>query len=141
MQSNFAGSSVGFWVLGRRVAYCISLSLFVCFQFCPVFIMSSILIAILTTVTFIYDILTYPIYYIVQQPWKKLNASKHPKDAQVWMHLLRLAMHYPFPEQIWDSLNIWKLMILHIKYLDWDKNCLILRTGENGSSWYCWTRK
>lgn len=45
--------------------------------------MSFVLIAILTIFTFVYDILTYPIYLIVQQPWKRLNASKRPKEAKV----------------------------------------------------------
>ena len=46
-------------------------------------VIASVLIAIIRCVVFIYDIITFPIYFFIQKPWELYNLKKEPWATEV----------------------------------------------------------
>ena len=39
-------------------------------------LMASVGVGVIQTIVFVYDFITFPLYYCAQQPWKRVEASK-----------------------------------------------------------------
>ena len=39
-------------------------------------LMASMGVGVIQTIVFVYDFITFPLYYCAQQPWKRVEASK-----------------------------------------------------------------
>jgi long-chain acyl-CoA synthetase len=48
----------------------------------------SILVVFLRTITFLYDVLTLPLYTILQAPWRRIREHKESKVSDSWSILL-----------------------------------------------------
>lgn len=55
---------------------------------------NSILLAALNTISFIYDVITYPMYFIIQQPWNKQSKSNKIKVRKILSSILKTLFNF-----------------------------------------------
>ena len=53
-------------------------------------------VGVIQTLFFVYDVLTYPLYYAAQQPWKKVTASRKIRSRVIKKSSDELTFEYVF---------------------------------------------
>lgn len=84
----------------------------------------------LKTLAFIYDIITYPIYFIIQNPWRRLRLSKRIKVGNYYSTTTTISyMHEFYITNYYSVAKEWTIQGENIFYYQFCQAIVIL--GKN----------